>query len=176
MIVSVYTTASADVGFLSGNQFSVSSIQGQVTVYCADGSSAVYTCRDNALDPVSYDYFAGPSGVAADEITLTSVRSDGSVRETTGGYDASAGHSANAFNLWISTIFQRPLLRAGVNKVNYVLGNAGKEVSQGIFVVNVGAGAPRTCPATHYNSADKSDCESQYTVCQRYFEQYQNCH
>jgi len=169
------SVALADVGFSSGNKFTASPIRGHVTVTCADGSSVRYSCRDNVLEPESYDYFIGPQGVSADMIRLDSVRADGSHRQRSSSYNGKDGRSVDAFNLWISTLFQRPLLLAGVNKVTYALSNAGKAVSQGTVVVNVDQGAARECPATHYNSADAVDCQSQYTVCQRYFEQYQFC-
>ena len=165
----------ATPGFSQGNLFIAVPLQGTVTVYCASGPSVTYSCYDTVLDPASYDYFLGPAGVIADQITLISTRMDGSKRDRTEDYNSGGEKSASAFNLWISTPFQRPLLGLGTNKIDYKLTNMGKLVQQGNFTVTVGHGQTRTCPATHYNSADPSDCQSQYTVCQRYFEQYDYC-
>lgn len=165
----------AEGSFLTGVNFTAVPIQGQVTVYCAEGASAGYSCRDTALEPVSYDYFVGPQGVVADQVLIRSSRADGSVRERVSEYDASAGRSKEAFNLWISTPFQRPLLQTGSNKVDFTMKSHGQTLSQGEFTVMVRTGAARECPSTHYNSAEAIDCQSQYTVCQRYFEQFQNC-
>jgi len=167
--------ASLTVGFLSGSQFSSSHIQGAVTVYCSNNDSVTFTCYDTVLDPNNYDYFAGPPGVVADELTLNNLRPDGGRREKTVTYNYVESRSEDAFNLWISSPFQRPLLALGKNNVDYLLLSRGKIVNQGTFIVNVTQGEPRTCAATHYNSNDPNDCKSQYTVCQRYFEQYNYC-
>jgi hypothetical protein len=165
----------ADVAFSSGNNFSSIPIRGQVEVTCADGTLVQYSCHDTVLDPASYDYFVAPQGSNADQVSLSNLRADGSRRNRSSDYDAKAGHSSDAFNLWISTIFQKPLLQMGVNKVDYTLSKDGKTTLQGTFSVKVSAGTLRECPKTHYNSTEPVDCQSQYTVCQRYFEQYQNC-
>jgi hypothetical protein len=168
--------SAVEVGFSSGKQFTSISLHGQVTVDCAGGTTAEYSCRDSALEPVSYDYFIGPEGITATDVSLSNLRPDGTRRDRSSAYSVSVGRSNEAFNLWISTPFQRPLLASGVNKVAYVMKNKGATVGQGSFVVNVGPGTARECPTTHYNSPDAADCQSQYSVCQRYFEQYQSCH
>jgi hypothetical protein len=165
----------ADVGFTSGAKFLATPVQGQVAVSCSNGASANYSCHDMALDPASYDYFVGPVGVDADTVLLVSNRPDGSHRDRSSQYDARVGRSVDAFNLWISTLFQRPLLQLGMNTVSYTMTKRGQTVRQGSFVVNVEHGNLRACPVTHYNSGDANDCQSQYTVCQKYFEQYDYC-
>lgn len=165
----------ATPSFSQGKQFSAISLQGEVTVYCLGGTTVTYKCFDTALDPVSYDYFVGSNTLRADQVAITCTRADGSKRDAKMAYDYQNGRSADAFNLWINTPFQHPLLAVGNNKVDYKLTSSGKIVDEGSFIVNVDRGAARTCPTTHYNSNDAADCESPYTVCQRYFEQYDNC-
>jgi hypothetical protein len=162
-------------GFSQGSEFYSSHVQGAVVVTCNRGETATYACNDTVLDPASYDYFVGPEGVNAVEVSLTSTRADGSRRDRTEIYNSKNYRSARPFNLWISTPFQRPFLALGTNRVDYRLMTTKKIVNQGTFSVNVTHGEPRTCPTTHYNSTDSSDCESQYTVCQKYFEQYDYC-
>ena len=174
-LVSVVSAQAATAGFSQGTQFSSSHIQGTVTVYCSGADAVTYACYDTVLDPHNYDYFIGPAGVVADEVTLSNLRPDGSRRERTEVYNFRKNRSDGAFNLWISSPFQRPLLAHGKNSVDFRLLSRGKIVNQGNFVVAVAQGAARTCPTTHYNSNDANDCKSQYTVCQRYFEQYQYC-
>lgn len=178
LILILFTTVAARAaapGFSQGNQFFAVPLEGVVTVYCTNGDAATYSCYDTVLDPASYDYFIGPEGIRAQEITLSCVRPDGTVRERKEEYDTKGTKSLHAFNLWINTPFQRPLLGMGVNKIDYRMSNMGKIIQQGTFSVNVAHGTARTCPTTHYNSADANDCKSPYTVCQRYFEQYDNC-
>jgi hypothetical protein len=174
----LFTTLAARAatpGLSLGNQFYATPLQGVVTVYCGTSSPVTYTCYDTVLDPSSYDYFIGPQGVRADQVSLSCLRQDGSRRERTEDYDAKNRHSLRAYNLWINTPFQRPLLAIGVNKIDYKMMSTGKIIEQGTFSVNVTHGHLRTCPPTHYNSKDPSDCESPYTACQRYFEQYDYC-
>lgn len=174
-LISVVSAQAAIAGFSQGTQFSSSHIQGTVTVYCNGGDVVNYACYDTVLDPHNYDYFIGPAGVVADEVTLSNLRPDGSRRERTEIYNFRENRSDGAFNLWISSPFQRPLLALGTNNVDFRLLSRGKIVNQGVFIVTVTQAASRTCPATHYNSNDLNDCKSQYTVCQRYFEQYNYC-
>lgn len=162
-------------GFAQGNQFYAIPLQGNVTVYCGTSESASYTCYDTVLDPASYDYFVGPEGIRAEQVTLSCLRQDGTRRDRTEDYDTKNTRSLHAYNLWINTPFQRPLLAMGVNKIDYTMSNMGKIIQQGTFSVNVAHGKARNCPTTHYNSSDINDCQSPYTVCQRYFEQYDYC-
>ena len=172
--------AADPVGFSSGTQFKATPIEGQVVVTCEGfngGGAATFTCRDVVLDPVSYDYFVGPRDARAVRYELRNVREDGSVRTKDDNYDGSRGRSGSAINLWISTLFQKPLLAAGKNKISYALyGENNREpLSNGEVTINVARSTSRTCPTTHYNSADVNDCNSQYSVCQRYFQQFNNC-
>ncbi|WP_413585704.1 hypothetical protein [Bdellovibrio sp. HCB274] len=168
------------VGFSSGSQFQATPIEGQVHVTCEGfngGGAATFTCRDVVLDPVSYDYFMGPRDARAVRYELRNLREDGSVRTKEDDYSGSQGRSGSAINLWISTIFQKPLLAAGKNKISYAVyaSNNREPLSHGEFSINVARNASRVCPSTHYNSADVNDCSSQYSVCQRYFQQFNNC-
>lgn len=173
--ISAVVAQAATPGFTQGSQFYATSLQGAVTVSCSTGEIANYTCFGATLDPSSYDYFNGPAEVKAEEVVLVSTKADGSRRERTELYNSKYARSEGAFNLWISTPFQRPLLAMGTNVIDYKLMSVGKIVHQGGFTVTVTRGPSRTCPMTHYNSTDPSDCQSHYTVCQRYFEQYDYC-
>lgn len=175
ILISIVSMQASAVGFSSGSQFASSPIRGFVTVYCNGGEVVTYPCYDTVLDPHNYDYFVGPDGVVADQVSLSNLRADGSRRERTEVYLHHEKRSEGAFNLWISSLFQRPLLAMGTNTVDYRLISRGKIVHQGVFTVTVTSGATRTCPTSHYNSGTPNDCQSQYTVCQRYFEQYNYC-
>ncbi|MBO9666567.1 MAG: hypothetical protein J7501_07100 [Bdellovibrio sp.] len=172
----------ADVaGFSSGNDFKATPLEGQVVVTCEGfngGGSASFTCRDVVLDPVSYDYFKGPRDARATKVELTNKRDDNSVRTKSDDYDGARGRSRGSVNLWISTLFQKPLLMAGKNRIHYkVTGDntSAAPFAEGDIVVTVTRNKARSCPTTHYNSADVNDCTSQYSVCQRYFEQFNYC-
>nr|BFD64630.1 hypothetical protein BdHM001_33110 [Bdellovibrio sp. HM001] len=166
------------VGFEKGNSLTVTPIQGQVRVMCGgfNGSgSAVYTCRDLVMSPNAYDYFVGPRDGRATKVELTAVHQDGSGRRKTESYSGSRGRSEDAFNLWISTLFQKPLLENGTNKISYRLLGSNAVYAEGTFTAVVNKSVPKECPATTYQSTDINDCSSQYSVCQRYFREFNNC-
>lgn len=169
------------VGFRHGSEFVAAAVEGQVTVSCNgfNGSgSAIYSCRDVVLDPQAYDYFVGPRDPRAASVELRCIREDGSVRTKSSDYDGARGISTDSFNLWISTLFQKPLLQAGVNTIEYrIIANdrPKTEIAKGRVAVKVTRAAVRRCPNAHYQSTDINDCSSQYSVCQRYFEEYRNC-
>ncbi|KHD88069.1 MAG: hypothetical protein OM95_11155 [Bdellovibrio sp. ArHS] len=172
--------ASAEyVGFSRGNELSATPISGTVRVICSgfNGSgSAVYTCRDTALNPAAYDYFVGPQDSRTDRVELTATHADGSTRSKTMEYDGYRGKSKEAFNLWISTIFQKPLLETGRNTIRFrVFSRNIQPMAEGTFIATVKRDAARQCPTAQYTSSDINDCSSQYSICQRYFEEYNNC-
>jgi hypothetical protein len=168
------------IGFAAGADFAASSIEGDVSVTCSSFNNvghAEYLCRNIVLEPAMYDYFVGPKEARAKRISLNVVHQDGSSREKTVEYDGQNGRSKEAFNLWVSTLFQRRMLEMGMNTVNYSLLDAktNTEFSRGTVGVKVAAGAHRVCPAASYTSVDINDCNSQYSICQRYFEEFKNC-
>ena len=180
LLISV--SAQADLaGFAKGTEFIAAPVEGQVTVSCNgfNGTgSAIYSCRDIALEPSLYDYFVGPQDTKATDVELKCTRPDGSVRTKSSGYNGAKGVSYDSFNLWISTLFQKPLLQIGTNKIDYRLisnDRAKTEISKGSFEVKVTRAPLRRCQPAHYNSTDINDCSSQYSICLRYFEEFNNC-
>ena len=186
MIIGIFTLllglnfgyAQNRIGFATGADFTASQIEGRVSVNCSGFNSAghaEYLCRSIVLEPVVYDFFLGPRDARAKKISLFVQHQDGSDRERTTDYDGLNGKSRDAFNLWISTLFQRPMLELGTNTVTYTLSDGKNEVVRGTIGVKVNQGARRTCPSATYDSIDINDCNSQYSVCQRYFEEFRNC-
>lgn len=174
--------AKADyIGLVHGSEFTAAPVEGRVTVTCNGFNgvgTAVYNCRDAVLEPQIYDYFVGPRDARATDVELKCMRDDGSERTKTSGYDGIKGSSTDSFNLWISTLFQKPLLQAGINNIEFRItanDRAKTEIARGHFTVNVIRVPTRRCPNTHYNSTDINDCNSQYSVCQKYFEEFNNC-
>lgn len=169
------------VGFVHGSEFTAAAVEGRVTVHCNGFNgvgNAVYACRDAVLEPQIYDYFTGPRDAKATDVELKCTRDDGSVRSKTSGYNGAKGVSSDSFNLWISTLFQKPLLQVGKNTIDYRItadDRAKTEIAKGRFVVNVVRAPARRCADAHYNSTDINDCNSQYSVCQRYFEELNHC-
>lgn len=180
-LISIACANSTYVGFSRGNNLVATPVQGQVRVSCEGFNglgAASYECRDVVLEPQPYDYFLGPRQANGNRLELTATREDGVSRNKIVGYNGATGSSTESVNLWISTIFQKPLLSFGKNVVNFKIYSAQDSrtvVSQGNIQVIVQRGAARQCPVAQYISQDSNDCSSQYSICQRYFSEFQNC-
>jgi hypothetical protein len=167
------------VGFETGNDFLATTIRGQLTVNCHDGmrnSLATYSCTDEVLDPADYERFQGPAGLDANKIVLRALREDGSSQEKSEGYDPKTGLSTGHFNLWISTLLQRPLFKEGKNAIHYSFRKGSKPVLEGDLVANVNPGPDRVCHHRgYYYSGDLNDCVWGQQICARYFRDENYC-
>lgn len=171
--------AQAQVGFQNGNELLSSYIEGEISLSCNENGMSDYAnfrCSAEILDPSEFDYFRGPAGVNADKVFLKATRADGSIREKNGSYDSEAGRSSSRFNLWISTVLQRPLLKLGANQVEYRMEKDGQTVDAGNFLVQVNRGEDRSCRyRRHYFSSNMNDCRTGGTYCDRYFSEENYC-
>lgn len=166
-------------GLSGGELFEAQEVEGRVSVRCQSpqGSDfAVYYCSENILLPGEWDRFVHPDKVEGDEVTLVSHQESGKVRTKTKDYDATSGKSKN-FNLWIATLFQRPLLDYGLNRIDYEVTKRGIVQDMGSFDVTVEQSSePRQCRSRTYFSSNLSDCRSGgYNICQRYFRDLNYC-
>ena len=164
-------------GFTSGNSFSAVTLSGHVTITCDDTllrKTESFNCRDVVLKPVEYDTFSAEVA-DANQITLVITRQDGTVRTKTLEYDGRKGKSSQRFNLWVSALFQTPMLAEGNNNVEYRLTKGNQVVNSGKVPVLVARGAPIQCKEGTLESNVMSDCESMYSTCQKYFSSGQFC-
>jgi hypothetical protein len=173
------TQTSFALGFAAGNEFQASSSSGHITVTCqgpeGPATTVNFDCWNGSLSPVEYDYFLGPT-LTADSVNLTVTREDQSQRSKDSRYDSRRGMSVDRFNLWVASLFQRPLLADGVNRVHYSLKLKGASVDEGDFVVKVVREPTAVCPNHSYTSKDPADCTNQYSMCGKYFEEFHYCH
>ncbi len=166
-------------GLSGGEQFSTMQLSGHLTVQCntPQGTSSAYTnCNSEILNPGEYSYFSGPQ-TNADAVSLQATREDGSVSKIKSEkYDGVLGKSKKSFNLWISTLFQHPLLGMGKNNVKYILSKDGKSVEEGTFIVTVIDGGRSVCQRSgFYFSSVANDCNMPSTYCSRYFNENNYC-
>lgn len=166
-------------GLRSGAEFNSVSIRGSVSVQCSSSqgnSSAVFSCGDNILYPGDFDFFYHPGKVAGDKVTLRSEQANGRVRSSSKKYDPSTGLSTRRFNLWISTLFQRPLLDVGVNRIDFEVTERGVITDIGTFEVVVNqAPEVKVCQRRHYFSSNLDDCRNGANICSRYFRELNYC-
>lgn len=178
VFISLLSIASFSQQFKEGNQFFSTPIYGRVNITCRDMGTgetqhAIYTCNDLRLSPVEYDFFIGPSSIKADSVTITAIQQNGKKVEKSSKY--SSYQSTTRMNLWIRSLLQTPLLSDGINKISYKLSFENKVVSEGQFEVTVTRAETRQCPNGSINSNIMSDCNSPYSACQRYFNEYNYC-
>jgi hypothetical protein len=172
--------AHAEVGFKNGNERTAVLSEGQIVVDCRAGnpSIAYYTCRQEVMVQGEYDYFQGPEKVTADAVTLSAVHADGSRRSKDVGYNASTGKSTKSVNLWILTLFQKPLLDIGPNKVSYKMTKNGKVTGSGVFTANVIDGGRKVCHRRGYYYSPgpgNNDCRTPQNYCLQYFRENNFC-
>ncbi len=184
LLAGVSATA-ATGGFKSGNTFDYKSAAGDVSVHCPQTGGGVppggptgptfahHRCYGYVLTPGDQDYFVGPT-VSADEVELVAVRADGSKRSKSSEYDGARGQSKDRFNLWIETLFQKPLLKMGRNDVAWTLKRNGRTVQSGSFIAEVFDRGDLRCPSTSETSWDPMDCQSSGRICSDYFFRYGN--
>ncbi len=162
--------AATTAGFSSGNLFHTRNLDGQITVFCsgpgAGPHSAVWSCPANEVSPVAEDRFVAMA--PADHLTLVDTHEDGGTTTKNAGFDAARGQS-DVINLWLESLFQRPLLRVGVNRIHYSLTRAGTPVQAGDFVVTVVRDPDLGCRSETWQSLNEQDCTSSTQACQQYY-------
>jgi hypothetical protein len=166
----------ADLGFKGGNNFQTINLSGSGRIYCpGSGESRFIRCDFQYLVPGERAYFAYGEEIDADRVKLTAIREDGSTRSKDSKYRSSKGRSSKSFNLWIRTLFQRPLLKMGVNTIAVEMTKDGSIVAEDEFVATVEQGESRQCSYRSVYGRFDSDCESIYRACDRYFAAQNYC-
>lgn len=160
--------AFAETTFEHGTVYQANTYSGNVWVNCSDRPSELRHCAGYDLDPGMYTRLV--SGANADRFEVEALHADGSTRSKKGKFKASEGKS-EAINLWIATLFQRPLLEMGENTIRYTLTKKGEVVEQGEFNVRVESGSRQVCPTGTVWSPG-NDCGSTSYVCDTYFSRY----
>lgn len=185
-VIFASVAAHAEIGFKKGNRLTAVLTQGDILVQCSGSggfppgtggpSSASFRCQEEVITTGEFDYFVGPERIQADAVTLTATHADGSTRTKKSGYDSAKGQSTDTFNLWIATLFQRPLLDVGLNKITYTLTYKGKTTSSGKFEATVKDGGRKVCQRRgSYWSPNASDCQNPSAMCSRYFSENNYC-
>lgn len=163
----------ASVGFKSGNQFQAQYLEGSFTAFCPDGSRVQY-CSIDTLSPEMRDKFVHTS-VDANEVVLVAEHQQGSRRTKSSVFLGTEGESKKWFNLWIGSLFQRPLLRVGTNKILYSLKKEGKVIKAGTFESEVTRVENAVCRHRHYTFHTQNDCNNLSIHCSRYFLDERDC-
>jgi len=162
-----------NVGFENGNEYEARDLSGSFTLFCPQQTRVVH-CRGYELAPASFDYLLFPTTVVADQVELSSVNESGKVTKKKLKVISNEGRSKKRVNLWVKTLFQKPLLSLGKNKILYQFSYRGNDSLAGSFSVDVKAAAPLQCRHETMIGSQR-DCENAYPLCSVYFAQQNNC-
>lgn len=164
--------------FEGETEFTHYDLQGFYRVTCFGGGrseTAYHQCRGYLLDPFSFGYFTHDTDEMVDRVHLSTVNKDGKTINKRSDWNAEEGRSQKRINLWVKTLFQRPLLEIGDNQVSYRLTSSGEIVDAGEFQVMVHDGGVRTCRDRSTTTGDMNLCESYSRACDEYFRMENNC-
>jgi len=162
-----------NIGFTSGDSFTANEYSGTFTLFCPSQTRSVY-CRGYGLDPAEFDYLTFPASIDADKVELTRTSSRGETRSKDSKIRSGETRSKKRFNLWIRTLFQRPLLAMGINNIRYEFSKNSREVTTGNFTVEVKEGTLYTCNHDVMSGSD-NDCQSPMNLCDSYFRRQNYC-
>lgn len=176
--------SAAEVEFKAGDHFESVNLSGSVGLWCPDDrkesdsqiqkrSYKLVNCRANILMPGEFSKVVYNGAAAADEISLSVTQ--GSGKRVTKKSRLNNGVSTKNINLWVRTLFQRPLLDFGTNQVEYSVTNNDNLVAAGSFDVYVDSLPDRNCRHRTYSAPFPSDCTSTISICDRYFRDENYC-
>lgn len=162
-----------NIGFERGNTITTDEIDGYLTVNCHDGRSrwVTYSCYDIALNGGAYGKLVVTNGTIDADWVQLQREGDNIIKGA--AFNANTQATGFNFNLWIRTLFQRPLLKKGSNVIHYTFLKNQVEVAQGQFQVDVLEGDYRSCrrsTTTYYGS-----CPIASSACMDYFRRLNYC-
>jgi hypothetical protein len=159
-------------------EFTHFDLQGDVDVTCFERGEikrAYHQCSGYLLNPGAYAHFYHNSSAPADRVTVSTVHKNGKIVQKRSAWDQEKRRSNDAFNLWVWTVFQRPLLELGANVVSFELTRNGRSLEKGEMTVQVRDGGLRQCRYRRITTGNASMCNSSAAACSEYFDLENNC-
>lgn len=163
---------SFDVNFDRAGTITETELEGTVRVSCSEnGTNRSYTsnCYASYLQGGDYGRVVVSNGsVDADYVKL---QTQGSKYIKGATFNAQTGESIGKFNLWIGSLFQRPMLKRGKNLIDYKFLKNKVVVAEGTFEVTVESNDYRSCG---YGSVYSGSC-STINACEDFFYRRNYC-
>ena len=159
--------------FEQGNDYKILYAHGTAYLTCRgmiDGRFVMVQrtliCNDPFTHPAAFSKFINRNSKAHD-VKITNLSNDNYSK--THSFNAKKGESKE-FNLLIGSLFQKPLLRNGINSLKYeMLMKDGTVEESGDMVLNVET-TMKTCQTIFMDSPDINDCQmGGYNICSRYY-------
>lgn len=173
MLFSSYLRESHGAEFEQGNSYKVLYANGTAYLSCQGMYNGQYVivqrnlvCNDAFTHPKASSKFINKDSKAHD-VRITNLSNDNFSK--THSFNAKKGESKE-FNLLIGSLFQKPILRNGINNLKYeMLMKDGTVEESGDLVINVES-SRKTCQTIFMSSNDVYDCEmGGYSICSRYY-------
>jgi hypothetical protein len=167
ILTAVFFCASAfatTAGFQHGNDYEATSYDGSVTASCASGTRTHY-CSAYGLNPTIYTKLVTAQRVDANKFEVVATHESGKRVSKDGKFKKT---ESKGINLWIRTLFQKPLLAFGLNKIDYKIMKNKTTVQAGSFEVMVNQGERRSCRRGFIHMSGNS-CENSTSACNEYF-------
>jgi hypothetical protein len=148
-------------------------LEGNVSVRCQENNNSrtlYYNCQESVLRDGNYAKLVVTNGsIDADYVKLQRL---GSKYIKGATFNANTGISKGSFNLWVGSLFQRPMLNRGVNTIKYKFFKNKKIVGEGEFDVDVVRGKTRDCG---YGSLSVGSCLGAYEACSEFYRRRNYC-
>lgn len=161
----------ASGGFSNGHRVGSTFYRGQANVVCTGGfGGQVIYCNGVDFTPSSHDRFIFSKKTTAKKVELSARHEDGSSVKKSVKFDANKNESGWV-NLTTLTLFQKPLLEYGFNRVSYELKNGDKSLGKGAFNVEFISLGTKTCAPSTVFVHNYNDCQNEALICDQYFNQ-----
>lgn len=173
LLLAMYFRSANCSEFEKGNDYKILYAHGTAYLTCKgmlDGRFVMMQrtliCNDPFTHPVAFSRFINKDSKASN-VKITNLSNDNYSK--TNSFNIKKGESKE-FNLLIGSLFQKPLLRNGINNLKYqMIMEDGTVEESGDMVINVES-TIRTCQTIFMNSYDINNCQmGGYNVCSRYY-------
>ncbi len=162
----------SDYSFEGRTTFQSVYLQGRITVQCGNVFNS-YICSKDYLKEGNFSKFITKDSIDADKVELNNITNS---RVKKVKYSSSK-KSTKDINLWVDTLLQRSFLDQDGNMIEVKFFKNGNEVQSGKFSVDVLSGEVRNCPRSHIRLNPRSnDCNNINSLCEQYFQRFNNCH
>jgi hypothetical protein len=173
-----FSSFAFELQFERGNEMNTTQLIGNVEVSCFNsiGSNRTrtynyYRCNDLLLNGGDYGAVMVVDGsIDADWVKL---QREGSRYIKGSRFNAVTGKSKKNYNMWIHSVFQKPLLKVGENIIRYTFTKKKVVVATGSFTVYVHNDVVRQCQRS--TIINYGPCPSAYSACQEYYYRQNYC-
>ncbi|MCB0408228.1 MAG: hypothetical protein KDD34_08495 [Bdellovibrionales bacterium] len=175
----IYSSLTLAASFDGRTEFTHFDLQGEFSVSCMSGQErghAIYQCRGYLMEPSSFAYFYHDPNASVERVELSAMNKKGQKILKKSNWNSQENRTEKRINLWVETLFQKPLLELGDNKVQFVFFNKKNQIVESDeFMVRVDNGGLRECHSRSHFTSDMQMCNSGAFACDEYFYLENDC-